>query len=289
MNRDIASATEEIAVGETGEDAPVGVGNLMERVVARANLIAALRRVERNGGSPGIDGMRVEQLRDYLKEHWPSIRRKLLEGTHRPMPVKRIEIPKPGGGRRVLGIPAVLDRFIQQAVLQVLQGEWDGSFSDSSFGFRPCRSAHQATERALSYLRKGWRWVVDIDLEKFFDRVNHDKLMSLVRERVSDTRLLRLINSWLKSGAMVGDAYHPTGEGTPQGGPLSPLLANLLLDRLDKELERRGHRFARYADDSNIYVKSKRSGERVMSGVDSAVIFGNSGGRRDTMSCVDAE
>jgi RNA-directed DNA polymerase len=267
MNRDNASAPEEIAVGETGEDAPVDVGNLMERVVVRANLTAALRRVERNGGSPGIDGMRVEQLRDYLMEHWPSIKRRLLEGTHRPMPVKRIEIPKPGGGRRVLGIPAVLDRFIQQAVLQVLQEEWDGSFSDSSFGFRPGRSAHQATERALSYLRKGWRWVVDIDLEKFFDRVNHDKLMSLVRERVSDTRLLRLINSWLESGAMVGDEYHPTGEGTPQGGPLSPLLANLLLDRLDKELERRGHRFARYADDSNIYVKSKRAGERVMSGV----------------------
>ena len=267
MNQGNASAQDETVVGETGEDAPVVSANLMESVVEKGNLIAALRKVQRNGGSPGIDGMRVEELRGYLMEHWPEIKESLLRGTYKPMPVKRAEIPKPGGGRRTLGIPTVLDRFIQQAMLQVLQGQWDGSFSDNSFGFRPGRSAHQAVERAQGYLRKGWRWVVDIDLEKFFDRVNHDKLMSLIKERVSDVRVLRLINRYLKSGVMIGELYHPTGEGTPQGGPLSPLLANLLLDRLDKELERRGHRFARYADDCNIYVRSKRAGERVMAGV----------------------
>lgn len=267
MDQGIASAQDETVVGETGGDAPVGSGNLMESVVEKGNLIAALRKVERNGGSPGIDGMTVEELRGYLMEHWPEIKESLLRGTYKPKPVKRVEIPKPGGGTRSLGIPTVLDRFIQQAVLQILQGRWDGSFSDSSFGFRPGRSAHQATERAQSYLRKGWRWVVDIDLEKFFDRVNHDKLMSLIKERVGDVRVLKQINRYLKSGAMVGEVYEPTGEGTPQGGPLSPLLANLLLDRLDKELERRGHRFARYADDCNIYVRSKRAGERVMAGV----------------------
>jgi len=267
MNQGNASGQDETMVGETGEDAPVVRGNLMESVVEKGNLIAALRKVERNGGSPGIDGMTVEELRDYLRVHWPEIKGELLRGTYKPKPVKRVEIPKPGGGTRCLGIPTALDRFIQQAILQILQGQWDGSFSDHSFGFRPGRSAHQAIERALSYLRRGWRWVVDIDLEKFFDRVNHDKLMSLVRGRVKDARLLRLINRYLKSGAMIGEVYRPTGEGTPQGGPLSPLLANLLLDQLDKELERRGHRFARYADDCNIYVRSKRAGERVMAGV----------------------
>lgn len=267
MNQGNASAPDETVVGETGEDAPVVRGNLMESVVERGNLIAALRKVERNGGSPGIDGMTVERLRDYLRVHWTEIKGELLRGEYKPKPVKRVEIPKPGGGKRFLGIPTVLDRFIQQAILQILQGQWDGDFSDHSFGFRPGWSAHQGIDRALSYLRKGWRWVVDIDLEKFFDRVNHDKLMSLIKERVSDGRVLRLINRYLKSGVMVGDVYHPTEEGTPQGGPLSPLLANLLLDRLDKELERRGHRFARYADDCNIYVRSKRAGERVMAGV----------------------
>jgi RNA-directed DNA polymerase len=267
MNQGNASGQDETVVGETGKDAPVVSANLMESVVERGNLIAALRRVERNGGSPGIDGMRVDELRGYLKEHWPSIKQQLIWGRYSPMPVKRVEIPKPGGGMRLLGIPTVLDRFIQQAILQILQEEWDGSFSEHSFGFRPKRSAHQAVQQAQVYLRKGYSWVVDIDLEKFFDRVNHDKLMSLVKERISDVRMLRLITRYLKSGVMIGDDYHCTEEGTPQGGPLSPLLANLLLDQLDKALERRGHRFARYADDCNIYVRSKRAGERVMAGV----------------------
>jgi len=268
MNQGNASEPEETVVGETGGDAPgVNGGSLMESVMERGNLIAALRKVERNGGSPGIDGMAVGDLREYLRGHWPEIKWELLGGMYKPKPVRRVEIPKPGGGIRLLGIPTVLDRFIQQAMLQVLQAQWDGSFSDQSYGFRPGRSAHQAVECAQGYLRKGWRWVVDIDLEKFFDRVNHDKLMSLVRERVKDVRVLRLINSYLKSGVMIGEEFQETAEGTPQGGPLSPLLANLLLDRLDKELEGRGHRFVRYADDCNIYVRSKRAGERVMAGV----------------------
>jgi len=221
MNQGNASGQDETPIGETGGDAPVVSGNLMESVVERENLIAALRKVERNGGSPGIDGMTVGNLRDYLREHWLLIKQELLSGAYRPQPVKRVEIPKPGGGKRLLGIPTVLDRSIQQAMLQILQGQWGGGFSDSSIGFRPRRSAHQATEHALSYLRKGYRWVVDIDLEKFFDRVNHDKLMSLVRERVNDVRALKLINRYLKSGAMIGEAYHPTGEGTPQGGPIT--------------------------------------------------------------------
>lgn len=222
MNQGNASAPEETPVGETGEDAPVGCRNLMESVVEKGNLIAALRKVERNGGSPGIDGMTVEELREYLMEHWPEIKGELLRGAYKPTPVKQVEIPKPGGGKRVLGIPIVLDRFIQQAMLQILQEQWDGSFSEQSFGFRLGRSAHQAIERAQSYLRKGYRWVVDIDLEKFFDRVNHAKLMSLVKERVADRRVLTLINRYLKSGAMVGEVYQPTGEGTRQGGPLTP-------------------------------------------------------------------
>jgi RNA-directed DNA polymerase len=264
MNRGNASGQDETVVGEKGSDAPVVEVNLMERVLERENLIAALRKVERNGGSPGIDGMKTEELRSYLKEHWPSIKQELITDRYRPKPVKRVEIPKPGGGVRLLGIPTVLDRFIQQAILQIVQEEWDGSFSEGSFGFRPKRSAHQAIKQAQVYLRKGYSWIVDIDLEKFFDRVNHDKLMSLVKERTKDVGLLRLINRYLKSGVMIAGEYYPTKEGTPQGGPLSPLLANLLLDRLDKELEDRGHRFARYADDCNIYVRSKRAGERVM-------------------------
>jgi RNA-directed DNA polymerase len=239
----------------------------MERVVERANLLRALARVKANGGSPGIDGMPVEELSGYLQQHWPTIRASLLAGTYRPSPVKRVEIPKPGGGVRKLGIPTGLDRFLQQALLQVLQPEWDKTFSEGSYGFRPGRSAHQAIARAQAYLEEGYSWVVDLDLEKFFDRVNQDKLMSLVKERVKDRRGLQLIERYLKAGALTGDGFEATTEGTPQGGPLSPLLANLLLDGFDKELERRGHRFVRYADDSNIYVKSARAGHRVLASV----------------------
>jgi len=236
---------------------------MMERILAPENLRAAYRRVQANKGAAGVDGMTVNELEAYLKEYWPIIREQLLAGTYQPNAVRRHEIPKDGGGIRVLGIPTVLDRFIQQAVLQVLQEEWDGTFSDRSYGFRPKRSARQAVERARGYYREGFRWVVDVDLEKFFDRVNHSKLMSLIRARVNDERVNILISRYLKAGMLMGDVMIPRGEGTPQGGPLSPLLANLLLDRLDKELERRGHRFVRYADDCNIYVGSWLSGKRV--------------------------
>jgi RNA-directed DNA polymerase len=257
----------EASVGASGGGTPVGEERLMEQVVERGNLLAALRRVKRNGGSPGIDGMTVEELPGYLREHWPTIRAALLAGTYRPQPVKRVEIPKPGGGVRQLGVPTVLDRFIQQAVLQVLQPAWDNTFSDGSYGFRPGRSAHQAIARAQRYLGEGYSWMVDLDLEKFFDRVNHDKLMSLVKGRVADRRGLQLIDRYLKAGALTDEGLEATVEGTPQGGPLSPLLANLLLDGLDRELERRGHRFVRYADDCNIYVKSARAGRRVLASV----------------------
>jgi len=223
--------------------------------------------VERNKGGPGIDGMTVEELRGYLKEGWPEIRGELLSGGYRPQPVKRVEIPKPAGGVRKLGIPTVVDRFIQQAILQVLQPLWDPTFSEFSFGFRPGRSAHDAVAKAQEYVVEGHDWVVDIELEKFFDRVNHDKLMARVAERVEDKRLLRLIRAFLNAGVMANGLLSPTDKGTPQGGPLSPLLSNLVLDELDRELERRGHRFARYADDCNIYVRSERAGHRVMGGV----------------------
>ncbi|MBI4721134.1 MAG: group II intron reverse transcriptase/maturase [Chitinivibrionia bacterium] len=239
----------------------------MERMLERENLIRALKRVERNGGSAGVDGMEVEELRPHLKIHWPRIREELLVGTYDPHPVRRKEIPKAGGGKRTLGIPTVLDRFIQQAMLQVLQPQWDPTFSDSSFGFRPGRSAHQAVLRAQGYMRSGYTWVVDLDLGKFFDRVNHDRLMSEVGKRVRDGRVRRLIRRYLEAGALENEVFHETEEGTPQGGPLSPLLANLYLDGLDRELERRGHRFARYADDSNIYVRSRRAGYRVLRSV----------------------
>jgi RNA-directed DNA polymerase len=243
---------------------PVGDEQLMEKVVDRDNLLTALRNVKRNGGSPGVDGMKVEELPEYLKRKWPKIRRRLLNGTYVPYPVKRVEIPKPGGGVRQLGIPTVLDRFIQQALLQVLQQDWDVTFSDSSYGFRPGKSAHQAIKRSQEYLKEGYGWVVDMDLEKFFDRVNHDKVMSEVQERVSDERVTNLVQRYLRSGIEHEGKLVKPEMGTPQGGPLSPLLANLMLDNLDRELERRGHRFVRYADDCNIYVKSKRAGSRVL-------------------------
>jgi RNA-directed DNA polymerase len=247
---------------------PAVAGPSMEAVVERANLKKALAQVNRNKGAAGVDGMSVDDLPAHLKEHWPTIRAQLLEGSYKPQPVRRVEIPKASGGMRPLGIPTVLDRFIQQAVMQVLQADWDGTFSEHSFGFRPGRSAHQAVERAQGYIASGHGIVVDIDLEKFFDRVNHDTLMGLVAKRVADKRILKLIRGFLTAGVMEGGLVGPTEEGTPQGGPLSPLLSNLMLDMLDKELEKRGHRFVRYADDCNIYVRSQRAGERVMAGIE---------------------
>jgi RNA-directed DNA polymerase len=247
---------------------PAVAGPSMEAVVERENLKKALAQAKRNKGSAGVDGMSVNDLPVYLKEHWPTIRAWLLDGTYKPQPVRRVEIPKASGGTRPLGIPTVLDRFIQQAMMQVLQADWDPAFSEASFGFRPKHSAHQAVERAQAYIASGYGIVVDIDLEKFFDRVNHDILMGLVAKRVADKRILKLIRGFLTAGVMEGGLVSPTEEGTPQGGPLSPLLSNLMLDVLDKELEKRGHRFVRYADDCNIYVRSLRAGERVMAGIE---------------------
>jgi len=258
---------DEIDTGLLEEDAPVKSTPLMERVVERYNLQTAFQKVKRNKGSAGIDGMSVDDLSSYLKDHWPLIRNQLLDGSYQPKPVKQVLIPKPDGGVRKLGIPTVLDRFIQQALLQVLQPEWDRSFSHFSFGFRPNRSAHHAVSWSQYYINEGYKWVVDMDLEKFFDRVNHDKLMCRVKQRMSDKRGLELINRYLKTGVMVNQAWQSSEEGTPQGGPLSPLLANLLLDDLDKELERRGHKFVRYADDCNIYVKSQNAGQRVLDSI----------------------
>jgi RNA-directed DNA polymerase len=240
----------------------------MEAVVERENLKKALAQVKRNKGTAGVDGMSVADLPAYLTEHWPTIRAQLLDGTYKPQPVRRVEIPKASGGTRPLGIPTVLDRFVQQAAMQVLQADWDGTFSETSFGFRPGRSAHQAVERAQAYIASGHGVVVDFDLEKFFDRVNHDILMGLVAKRVTDKRILRLIRGFLTAGVLADGLVSPTEEGTPQGGPLSPLLSNLMLDVLDKELEKRGHRFVRYADDCNIYVRSQKAGERVMASIE---------------------
>jgi len=236
---------------------------LMEEVCARENCLQAYKRVKSNKGSAGIDGMTVGQLPGYLKEHWPAIREQRLSGTYKPQPVKRVGIPKPDGGVRQLGIPTVLDRMVQQAVMQVLQGRWDAGFSEHSYGFRPGRSAHQAVAKAQQSIAEGRGWVVDLDLEKFFDRVNHDRLMKSLALRIADRRMLRLIGAFLKAGVMENGLVGPVDEGTPQGGPLSPLLSNVVLDELDRELERRGHCFARYADDCNIYVRSRRAGERV--------------------------
>jgi len=232
-----------------GDRAP----SLIEQVVRRENLLAAHARVVRNAGAPGVDGMTVDDLMAYCRAHWARIREQLLSGTYVPQPVRRVDIPKPGGtGRRTLGIPTVLDRFIQQALLQVLSPIFDPTFSDASYGFRPTRSAHQAVQRARGYIAAGHRWVVDMDLEKFFDRVNHDVLMARVARRVKDPRVLLLIRRYLQAGMMEGGLVSPRTEGTPQGGPLSPLLSNILLDEWDRELERRGHRFVRYADDCNV-------------------------------------
>jgi RNA-directed DNA polymerase len=246
-------------------ESPADTERLMEEVCERENCQQALRRVKTNKGGPGVDGMTVRDLPAFLKQHWATIREQLLKGTYQPQPVKRVEIDKPdGSGVRKLGVPTVLDRFIQQAVLQVLQRRWDSTFSDHSYGFRPGRSAHQAVVKAQQYLAEGYRWVIDLDLEKFFDQVCHDKLMARIAARISDRRVLRLIRAFLVVGVMENGLVSAVGEGMPQGGPLSPLLSNLVLDEWDQELERRGHRFVRYADDSNVYIRSERAGKRVM-------------------------
>ncbi len=265
--RGVAGEETESSRATSGSESPANTNRWMEAVCERENLKEALRQVKVNKGSPGVDGMTVVALSDYLRQHWPAIREQLLNGTYEPKPVRRVEIPKPDGGVRKLGIPTVLDRFIQQAVMQVLQRQWDRTFSDHSYGFRPGRSAHQAVAQAQQYIAAGYGWVVDLDLEKFFDRVNHDKLMGKIANRIGDKRLLKLIRAFLNAGVMENGLVSPSVEGTPQGGPLSPLLSNLVLDEFDRELERRGHRFVRYADDSNIYVRSERAGQRVLESI----------------------
>lgn len=258
------------AANVTGRKAthwPKAATGLMEKIVSRGNMMAAYSRVVINKGAPGVDNMSVSALKGYLQEEWPHIKEELLAGKYRPQPVRKVEIPKPGGGIRMLGIPTVLDRLIQQAMHLVLSPLFDPGFSENSYGFRPGRSAHQAVKAAQKHVEGGLRWVVDIDLEKFFDRVHHDTLMSLVKRKVGDRLVLSLIDSYLKAGILEGGLVSPRVEGTPQGGPLSPLLSNILLDELDKELERRGHTFCRYADDANIYVATRRSGERVMASI----------------------
>src|ERR1700741_5410589 len=266
-------------VAKPTSESSASAEQLMEEMCERANLVRAWKRVRSNQGSPGVDGMTTGDAKDYVREHWPSIRSQLLDGTSQPQPVKRVEIPKPGGGVRKLGVPCVVDRLIQQALLQVLQKQWDPTFSEHSYGFRPGRSAHQAVAQAQRYVAAGYSVVVDLDLEKFFDRVNHDSLMARVAARVTDKRVLKLIRAFLKAGVMEDGLVGPVDEGTPQGGPLSPLLSNLVLDDLDKELTGRGLRFCRGAcpraaqsadpgaDDCNIYVRSRRAGERVMASV----------------------
>jgi RNA-directed DNA polymerase len=247
---------------------PIVDENVMEEVVEHHNMQAALKQVRANKGSPGVDGMSVDELPDFLKSHWPEIRDQLLGGTYQPLVIKRVEIPKPGSQeKRKLGIPCVLDRLIQQAILQVLQWRFDPTFSEFSYGFRSGRSAHQAIAQAQAYIEQGYDVVVDIDLEKFFDQVCHDRLMSRLAERIADKRLLKLIRAYLQAGILENGLVTPSKAGTPQGSPLSPFLSNVVLDELDKELEARGHRFCRYADDSNIYVRSFRAGERVMASI----------------------
>lgn len=234
---------------------------------SRANLLGALQQVERNAGAPGVDGVTVDEFRPWLREHWEQVRERLDSGTYQPQPVRRVDIPKPGGGVRGLGVPTVLDRLVQQAIAQVLTPIFDPGFSEYSFGFRPGRSAHQAVEAARGFIEDGRRWVVDVDLESFFDRVNHDKVMHRVANKVDDKRLLKLIRAYLTAGVMVDGVKQPTAEGTPQGSPLSPLLSNIMLDDLDRELEQRGHRFVRYADDVRVFVSSERAASRVLNSV----------------------
>lgn len=257
----------EVATATAEPESPASTEHLMEAICDPDNIEAALRAVVRNRGAPGVDGITVKQLPGILAARWPEIEDQLLQGRYQPQPVRRVEIPKPAGGTRNLGIPIVIDRVIQQAVLQRLQPLWDPTFSEHSFGFRPGRSAHQAVAQAQAYVIAGYQFVVDLDLAKFFDRVNHDRLMAAVAARVSDRRILRLIRRYLTAGVLNNGLFEASREGTPQGGPLSPLLSNLVLDELDRELERRGHRFVRYADDCNIYVRSEKAGRRVMMSV----------------------
>ena len=259
-------SSEEFIAAQLSKD-PAGEDRLMEMICERENMLKALKRVESNKGSPGVDGMKTTQLRGYVRRHWDQIKAALLEGTHKPFPVRRAEIPKEGGGVRLLGIPTVLDRLIQQAMAQVLTAIWDHTFSEYSYGFRPGRSPRMAIEKARCYVEDGYTYVVDIDLSKFFDRVHHDRLMHRIATRVQDKRVLKLIRGYLNSGVLIGDTIVETEEGTPQGGPLSPLLANIVLDELDKELEKRGLRFVRYADDVAIYVRSPKAAERVKKSV----------------------
>ncbi len=258
---------DETQAGFQWEDAPVNGVLLMEQVIDRDNMIVALQKVKRNKGCAGIDGIPVDELPALLKQHWSKIKTQLLDGNYHPKAVRQVLIPKPDGSQRKLGIPTVLDRLIQQALLQILQPEWDKTFSPFSFGFRPQRSAQDAIHWSQHFINKGYHWVVDMDIEKFFDRVNHDKLMRRVTQRVQDKRVLKLINRMLKAGALIGGQWQRSEAGTPQGGPLSPLLANLLLDDMDKALESRNLQFVRYADDCNIYVKSERAGQRVLQSI----------------------
>jgi len=240
---------------------------MLERILSRQNLKSALERVERNKGSHGVDGMSVKDLRPHLKEHWATLRAEIEQGTYFPQPVRRVEIPKPNGGVRKLGIPTVIDRFLQQAIAQVLNESYDSSFSPHSYGFRPNKRGHDAARKARTFIQQGYRWVVDIDLEKFFDKVNHDRLMRTLSQRITDSRVLQLIRRYLQAGVMERGLVSPNTEGTPQGGPLSPLLSNIVLDELDKELEKRGIPFVRYADDCNLFARSKRAGERMMQNI----------------------
>jgi group II intron reverse transcriptase/maturase len=262
----LQAVSDEAALARQGHT-DCGARDLLERAFARENLVAAWRRVRANKGSAGVDGRTVHDTAEYLKGAWPAIRKGLLDGSYRPAPVRRVGIPKPGGGVRELGIPTVVDRLIQQALLQVLQPLIDPTFSAHSYGFRPGRNAHQAVLAAQGYVQAGYRVVVDVDLEKFFDRVNHDILMDRLAKRIADKRVLRLIRRYPQAGILAHGVHSERFEGTPQGGPLSPLLANVLLDEVDRELERRGHQFVRYADDCNVYVRSRRAGERVLQGL----------------------